>query len=350
MIKYAWNTNELKKLKQKFIEELYNGNLTSQREYEVQTNIQTISSMLKQNKFKNPILTFMNNDILKFNPKFNIQEFKEAKETFSTEFQMDIVFNHNSLLKKYNDVLLNFQNVSCKIPFEHQIELTKENYLSIYGLEKDFDFVFNPDNNRICLTKNANNNFTYTIDELVYLIIYFSNNVKTYFDLNHETGHLHEHYISDKIVYINNPRLYSYSEISSLLLELVSANKLLKEKIITEDDFKNIQLDIMTTNLKVYDLMRALYISSKQKPNLLDKFQMCMYEDVFNDLHYHFSYLIALNLYYQFLQSPKDAIYNLKYILINIKEDNEKQILKDAQIDLSGSCLEKHIKKQMRNN
>lgn len=348
MEKYTWNIKDIKNLKKKYVDEAYT-HISDERSADIQSNIQTINSMILQYKLSSPILTSLYDATFKFNPRYTIEEFRTDKKDFSTPFQIDIAFTNNNLLKEYNDFLCDFKLIANKISFKHQMKLTKENYLDIFGNKKDIDFIFNPSNHRLHMCRNKQNNFTYNLDNLVYLMIYYSNTIKTYLSLNHECGHLYEHYLTD-VSYIKNPRLYSYSEVSSIFLELISANKLLIEKIITNDEAKNIHLDILTTNLQIYDFMQALDINSKASQSLIDKLKMCTLSESVEQLHYHVSYIIALNLYYQYLQSPKDAVNNLKYILCNINENKEKEILKNAEIDLSGKCLEMHIEKQKRNN
>ena len=91
--------------------------------------------------------------------------------------------------------------------------------------------------------------------------------------------------------------------------------------------------------------MNAFYISTNDKPNFIDKFKMHFYSNSLNEIIYYYSFLVALNLYYQYLDNPLEAVKNLKHILINIKEEKEETILKEAQIDLSGICIKKHLEK-----
>ena len=136
-----------------------------------------------------------------------------------------------------------------------------------------------------------------------------------------------------KIV-LNKTKLNNYTEIYSIFYELLSVIILYNEEYI--NDYESSVLldyikDVNTYNIE-YFLLAMDYVCNNKN---VDINPIRTLTNRLSDLSmYYYSYIIAKELFKQYLNDKEKAFYNLNYLIKNITPNNEKKVLKYCDIDL----------------
>lgn len=348
MRKYYWDKKELLREFNMLKKLLNNSSVSDDEKKKIQTKLMMLLDMNECSKvLKRCIrnLRIFNCDVF-----FNIDSASNEIKNNITKLQDDIMRTHFDLF--YNSNINNtYPNAYKKfLPENLKIFFEKEVFLSAKGKEEDFKRMAECKNHFLCLDKHLESGYFFPYDKKSFILSNGKNNVKSFITLSHELGHYLEFCFNDFFIKPNN-KSKLYEEVSSLLLEHISLDILRKHGIIDAREKTDIQKQIMHVNTSPaedYYLIRSIINDSG--PTDIDRIRVHFYNDVVENLTYYYSYIMAVNLYYQYLEDPNMANKNLRKLLINYSDENELELLRECKIDINGNVLKKHLDKLKSSN
>lgn len=348
MTNFKWDKEQLRKEKKEIYKALLNPNLTKMSKKVLETKLEVLTEMERKLSFKN--LFSQKFPVRYFDKDFNIQVAKEGLESSITYFQNDImtVFFEEFLSKDFGEV--NEKHLKTFLPEDSVIPLAKETYLKFGGDLNDFERITNPSNHYLHICKYNKGNYFFPYGNRAYILSHYKNDICSFGNLIHELGHYLEYCFFNYFI-IDEKKNYLYSEISSILFEHIGLEILKNHEIINDEKLSTMQKNIMyvnTEDIDNYFILRS--IAYDPKPTFNDKIKVHFYKDTFYDSAYFFSYILAVNLYYQYLEDPKNALVNLKHLIMDFDESKEMKLLEESGIDLSGNVLRKHLNKMKKSD
>lgn len=335
MKRYKWNKkeikNQLKELKLKSVNEYDEKKVNT-----IETDIEALEELVDSIGFFNIIKNILYNNFTWY--YIDKDKADEIIHEHCTDFQTQKMFDADEIILKSGLDYDIHKIKKIKIKKDKQISLAtdilKEFNIPIYK----FDELLDPNNHilDVCFFTFSNN--FYSLSDSYYMSIKYRNNLESYLSFIHELGHFAEYHFNENMLLEDNRN--NYSEISSLFFELIAIDKLVKEGIITQKEAYNLYSSMIILNdinnyLKIYEIKENKKKAFKENP--------------VNEPLYFYSLLIALDLYEQYQESPKEAIKNVKRLLENINYKDEEELLKECNIKVDNENLQKHIEKIKRN-
>lgn len=348
MKKYIWDIENLKQEYKKLIKLIENNNLDEENKKIVEIKLDILSDMLDSIKTKNVIINKLNLPI--FDIDFSIEDAKTSYSTQITPLQ------HEIMKKAYDEILNNDFEYTDKNTLDifltqnKKILLSKETFLKAFGNINDFNKIINPKNNFLYLTNKLAKSCFFPYDKDCFILSNNSNNINSFCSLNHELGHYYEYCFNNFFENPSDEKGILYEEVTSLLFEHICLDVLKSHGIISEQEKLDMQKFMMFCNTSAsnnYFLIKT--IINNPNPTFLDNIRVHFNSQTLMNTIYYYSYIIAINLYYQFINDPKLSIKNLKHILLKFDPENELKLLEESDIDLSGHVFKKHINKMKRN-
>ena len=186
-------------------------------------------------------------------------------------------------------------------------------------------------------------------------------NSKTFLCINHEIAHGIVALLTD--YKYDSDSAFLYQEVASILIEIYSNAYLYKNGFIELDEYVSNYNDIILTNIyESIEVIDVLYTSATKKlddkkiKELINKmkannpdYNITLSEltelSLSNHLKYLYSACIALAIYNNNKDNPKDGIYDALALMISVNYYNEEEIFKILNID-----LEKGIKSYVDKN
>lgn len=349
MGEYKWDIKELIKEYKFVIENLKSRNITNEEHAIFKAKLNALNDIIK---YYSPISLILGKyNFNCYDKNFNIDNAKEELKLYVTPFQDEFMtINYEEFLNRdFNKI--NKEYFKTYLPEHLKIDYSKELFLKAGGKQEDFDKMFNPKNHylHICKYNKGNSFFPYKDDS--YILSSGKNNINSFFNLSHELGHYFEYCFNKDFIRNINKKNFLYEEISSLLFEHIALDILKSHEIINDELFLTIQTNIMSINTEsIYNYFLLKTIINDPKPTFIDKLKLHTLSNTISDSVYYFSYIIAINFYYQYLVDNKSAIKNLKHLLLDFDYKKETALLEECDIDLSGNVLRKHLDKLKKNS
>ncbi len=349
MQKYTWDYKKLKNELKEISIRLMLEDIPEQEKIKLENKLETILEMKKYLSIPETILKKIK--FTDYDKDFDIDDAKETINSYITPFQEE-------LMKEYYEEFLNrdFGYVSKKdlktcLPRNLKLLFSKEIFLEAGGKIEDFKRMCDPKNHFLNLSNYSSRGCFFSYEKDSYIFSSNKNNVYSFCALIHELGHYFEYCFNDFFINTTDNRNILYEEISSLLFEHIGLDTLKKHGIIDDNKKTAFQKYIMGENTSVADEYFMLKtIINDPNPTFIDKIKVHSYPNTILNTTYYYSYIIAISLYYQYIDNSKEAINNLKHLLTNFNEENELKLLEESDIDLSGNTLRKHLDKLKRNN
>lgn len=346
MKKYTWDIPFLIKRKNELLIFL-NNNLTEAEKDKINFDIDNIDGMLENFSIMNNIDSYP----YLFKTKKEITEsitnlFNRTLTTFQKQYICEISRYFSDYETDYIDASI-FTNK--RIPLENQLDIITKNFSFNKTLLKENKNLFNPNNKRLLIFSTIDINNFGCFDNTGYIANQNKGSIEHFCCLCHELGHNHELVLTnnriDYLYFIKNMNhLFLYREIYSIFYELLSSHFLFKEKIITKEEEISIHNNIFQDNTGRIDKFILAHIIKKEEDISIK--EMLSFKvlnlTLDNIALYYYSYLIAVNLFEQFLIDEEKALYNLNYLINNITPENESKIL--GFIDANTNDLTKIIK------
>ena len=346
-MKYTLDKNEIKRKINVEIKKLENNNLSDYEKNVIYIDIDVYNELLI--------------DLFNQNPKprpVKKQEFYEQACDISanllTPTQRSIYKSTFPFLDRLEE--LNYFEIEIPnniLTINDQKELILDNFIMNKRVRNEINKLFDPKSKKLNITHKKNKNLTYPLfNGECYLSCTNKNDVLGFISLCHEIGHYYEHYFTNnrinKLVFLKEDNIYDYKEVSSIFFELISLKILFDNNLIDENQYVNILKKTKYDDFRdpsiwlIFDEIRkAKKISNKDFHNLKKEFN-----ELYDATIYSYSYIIAVNLFEQFIENEKDAFKNLNYLISNISTRKEKETLNYCDIKYDDTKLfERHIKR-----
>lgn len=328
---YKWDLNFLKSKSFQLLLSLDNYDLTKLEKDEINLEIEKIDCML--NHFS------VGNIFLKYPYIFTSKKelFKCISFVFDellSDFQSKSILDASKYFFDYDVKAIDQNILNKRIPLQNQIDIIMKNFSFNQSLLEENRHLFNPNNNRIQIFQNKRINEFNTIDGKGYIANQNNECIEDFNALCHELGHDHEDFLTNERLNYNyfikdNNHFFSYREIYSIFYELLSILFLKKDNVITKEEEINLYNNIFQCNTdNINNLLMAYIINREKNMSIRELFTFKMTKTTINDISlYYYSYLIAVNLFEQFLNDEEKALYNLNYFITNITPENEEKVL-----------------------
>ena len=346
MKKYTWDIPSLKQEKKELLKTTINRNLSNEERNILNLDIENLEDMLDNSFISRhiPYLPYL------FEGKKTLEKhILELFGDFISQFQIQTIKNTSDYFLNCKSNSLDDSIFNTNITLENQIELIKKYFSFNNILKKDNIELFNPNSRRLHIHNNKLKNTFYYANKKGYIYNYNKEALDDFTSLCHELGHNHEFILTNNRIDIRY-HIYEenyfllYREIYSIFYELVSSYILQKEKIITLEERYIFQKNVFDMNTENLDKLIISYLISKEQDMTLRELLMfkSLSLPIENIAFYYYSYLIAVNLFEQFLIDEEKALYNLNYLISNVTPENEEKVLKF--IDATPNDLTKIIK------
>lgn len=295
-------------------------------------------------------------DILKIlNFKRDLNKDRYFFEDYLTDFQI------SEINKIINNVLEeNFSIYGYFKHFEMEIEdciLYSKDFLCTISplLYNELNIVLN--NKRLYVDKNDKNlafcGSCFSISNKNYYQIINDKSSSLFTSLNHENVHGLANKLSERR-FDNDSSAILYREVGSILIELYANEYLFKNHLISEEEYiytynlvysSNLYSDIELTdflyrlskidiNKSAKNIKKLIDIEAKEKPN----YDFIVYELNEFPLKHYLTYLysgsISIALFNMFKDSPKHGIDAALDIMLNVNEENEKELFRKYNINI----------------
>ncbi len=341
MRKYYWDKKELLREFKTLNAMLHNNRVSDDEKKKIQKKIIMLQDM---NMCSKALMRYINNyRFFNYDSYFNVYNAKEELKNNITQLQDNIMKASFDLVYNSKISYVNPKVYKRFLPENLKIFFEKEVFLNADGKEEDFKRITECKNHFLYLDKHMENGCFFPYDKKAFILSNGKNNIRSFVTLSHELGHYLEFCFNDFFISSNNESKL-YEEVSSLFLEHISIDVLKKHGIIDEKEKIDIQKQIMQINTSTAeDYYLIKMIANDSNPTNLDKIRVHFYNDVVKNLTYYYSYIIAINLYYQYIEDPNSANNNLRKLLINYSDENEKELLKECDIDVNTNVLKKHL-------
>lgn len=357
MKKYSWDLKYLKNQKKELEEYIKSNNLNKKEKEKIDYDIENIESMLDNFSIRNyfnflPYLFVSRNQL--------INHISEIIDTHLSNFQKTTINETSKYFYDYEAPAVSTSVLKTPLALETQIDIITKNFSFNKILLEENKQILNPNSKRLHLFSNKQKNDFSCFNNNGYISIHSKEDVKSFCCLCHELGHDHEFILSNNRIdynyFFNNKKtLFVYREVYSIFYELLSIYFLEKERIINSKDAIILYNNTFQCNTEdINKFILALIINEEKNIDLIEllcfKRMNVTLQDV---ILYYYSYLIAVNLFEQFLEDPEKALYNLNYLIENITPNNEEKVIN--YIDANPNDLTKIIKHtshftQKRNN
>lgn len=205
---------------------------------------------------------------------------------------------------------------------------------------------------------------TYSLYNNSYYDIFLNSLANPFITLNHELMHGYVNLISNR-KFDNLSNNILYREVGSLLIEIYANEYLLRNKLISYDEYVTNFSDLLLNN--IYNDIEIIVILFTFAKNLEMKNDLSNVKKFIDDkacvnpnydikikeltnlplkhhLIYMYSALIAISLYDNFKDDTKDAIKAALDIMVNVDSNNEEEIFKKYNLNINQS-LENYIQK-----
>lgn len=333
---YKWDKKDLRTQFFKLKDEIKNDNFSLEQTLMQEYYLEAIIEMIETNKFnfnlldKYPYLLLPNKTLKK--------TIKDSIKNYSTKYQKDIIKQTSKNIISKNEIDIK-PLIKKNISVEKQIQFIKNNFSNTTKLSKAHDKLFNPNNHLLKITKKFGEDAFWNVKNNGYISNINNQTIIDFVTLCHEIGHYDEFVITNeaidkKINAYNKTKLNNYTETYSIFYELLSVIILYNEEYI--NDYESSVLldyikDVNTYNIE-YFLLATDYVCNNKN---VDINPIRTLTHRLSDLSmYYYSYIIAKELFKQYLNDKEKAFYNLNYLIKNITPNNEKKVLKYCDIDL----------------
>ncbi len=346
-MKYRLDKNKIIKKREKEIEKLKDINLSGKELNSVIIDIETYDLIL------NELFNQSSNKIQISKDEF-IEQACDISENLLTHIQRLIYKSLFPFLNNLNE--LNHYN--CDLPkniltINDQKELILNNFIIPNKTKNEINKLFNYKYNKLHITHQRNRNCIYPLfNGECYLSCTNKNDIKGFISLCHEIGHYYEHYYTNnrinKLVFLQDENIYNYKEVTSIFFELISIKILIDNNLINANQVINTLKEIKDdyfSNPTIWLLFDEIKKTKKLSNKDFNKLKND-YGELYDATIYSYSYIIAVNLFEQYLINEKEGFEHLNYIINNILETNEEYILENCNITYKDTNLfERHIKR-----
>ena len=348
MKKYSWDAKDIKR-KYNLQKRIVNAAcLRPKKEYMREKNkLRALSELYADIGLKS-IIT--NGEPSNFSPLFTIEDAKKAFRKYNTDYQKDFITIAYDKTLECDLNCYDSKTPKKFFPTEISLDFAGKVFTDLDGSKDDFKILKNNTNNNFRISPFHKSYFIPAVNDF-YISVTERRNIKSFQSLVHELGHYYQFYL-DKNEYRNKPDNYiNYSEITSLLFEHLGIDKLTRYGIITENEKKGLfENSFLVNSDKVINYLEMLDIVSSDNIDLKDKLFIMNNKQTIFDTVYFFSYVIAINFYEQFIKDKKQALNNLKKLLLLYSKEDEIDLLEKCEIDLEGNVLKKHLDNLKRSN
>lgn len=329
--KYSWDIDSFKRRYDEVMKILLEETLTKKKENEYNCELDTLELLLNTINDDNSIsLPYLFLKTEKIN-----DEIKKIISKKSNNFQRSIIIESSKVFRGVKTNLIDYKSLEKSIPLQTQMKLIIENFNFKSKLKSEHIKLLNSASKQLQFFRNKDENSFVFYNNIGYIANKNNETLSDFCNLCHEIGHYDEVLETNNRLSIeydikHNYRIWLYVEVYSLFYELLSVHFLNKEKLIDENEKSNIFNDIFDSCINQIDqYLLGLNIFYKNKPSLyqLAKLRFSKGFENSNRSLYYYSYLIAVNLFEQFLKDEQRALYNLNYLVNNITPENEKQVL-----------------------
>ncbi len=335
--------SEYKYVKEKLDQENLPNNIIA----DLNLKIATLDDIRNTFKLKTYIKNLIN--LPTYDKNFNYKVAQEKLNKYVSKLQHEIIKNTYEYFLG-NDFKSNDEIMSFYLSKKSILTYAKETFLSIGGNSKKLDIIMGPKNNLLFLSNRIIAGLFYPYGKKGYILSYDTDNINSFCCLNHELGHYYEHCIHN-LSKINDEKTFLYSEVLSIFNEHIGLDILKKHNVINDNDILEIQRCILLNNINtISNYFDLRFLVNKDNKNISEKAKIHMYKNAIEDASYYYSYIIAINFYYQYQCDPILAIKNLNHLFRKIDNNNEEKVLKESDIDISSNVLKKHLNKLKRNN
>lgn len=330
-LKYSWDIESFKKRYNEIINILSKEILTEKMEddynYELDILELFFDPFEENSKLKMPYL-FFNKEKLK-------NEIINTISKKTNEFQRSIIIESSKTFKTIKTRQINYKYLDKTFPLKDQIELIYKNFSFNEALKKTHITLFDPLSRQCQISSTEEENSFIFYNNKGYIVNKNNETLLDFYNLCHETGHHDEAILTSNRLSIeydikHNYKIWLYIEVYSIFYELLSIYFSNKEKIINEDEKNNLFNDVFNSYINGIDkYLLGLRVFYKNKITPIDSL-ILRFSNGFeknNSSIYYYSYLIAVNLFEQFLKDEEKALYNLNYLINNITPKNEIKIL-----------------------
>lgn len=331
--KYKLNKKELRKRRKEDYKKLKTNKIINVCEIEnLYWDIDVINSILCNKNFKN-----FSSLLIKNKDKINYFHNKIYYET--SEFQREYVKNiHNIYID--NEHQYDSSILKVYLSFKDKVNLINKLFSFDITSRRMCNLVFDYQNNILDLN-NKNENCTFYLVDKSIIKARKKDDIESFLILSHELGHYYEFLLNENSN--DDARYNSYTEIFSLFFELLSIDLLKDEKIITENERKNLLYIIFDTNL--CNIKDYLFLITQTNFNLKDKIYIknLKLEEI-ESFEYFYSFSIATDLYLKYKDNKNNALKILNDITNNLDINLEEEFFKYHDIDTNGNSLKKFLK------
>lgn len=284
--------------------------------------------------------------------------FKTNVQTFNnlTKFQKQI-------LKNFLNSNINNKFIEDKITniYNNDFNFIKHTFMFVDKINPSFKKEFRNEgiNNRIYIDRYCINNGLYGLfypfkNNVNYYYIKNKKKADTFISLNHELGHGMSSELCENI---NNNM---YDEALSILIELLANDFEYNKKLINKNEYiknynnvylfyayKAFEESLFLFNLiedkKFKNVKLKIYKDEFMKKNHIDKLSIkdALSFDLEYNLSYMYSLLVAISVYDNYKNNPKEAVKVMLDILKNVR-NKEENIFKFYNIDIENS-INKYI-------
>lgn len=330
-LKYSWDIESFKKRYNEIINILSKEILTEKMEddynYELDILELIFNTFEEDSKLKMPYL-FLNKEKLK-------KEVTSIISKKTNEFQRSIIIESSKTFKTIRTIPIDYKALNKSISLKEQMELIYKNLSFNQALKKAHIMLFDPSSRQYQIFNTRDENHFIFHNNKGYIANKNNEFLLDFCNLCHEIGHYDEvistnNRLSMEYDIKHNYKIWLYIEVYSIFYELLSIHFLSKEKIINEDEKNNLFNEVFDSCINGIDqYLLGLSIFYENKISLFQSLFL-RFSNGFeknNSSIYYYSYLIATNLFEQFLKDEEKALYNLNYLVNNITPKNEIKIL-----------------------
>lgn len=348
MKEYKWDKKDLKNTKKDLFNIIDKDNLDIDEENICKSDLIVLQEILDETKLKNIIYSY----IPEFLIKRNFSNLSNDTYRYSTLFQRDMIVTSKDVFKELAYDRDSKKALNIKMPINDQMLLAKEVYNSFDPCSYNFDKITDSNNHFLNMSKYIKNSLSFNLGNNGYILIgNTSDKVITYQKLVHELGHFYECNISNRYNDEEDCKYINYQEVISILFEHIGCQLLEDKGIISNQQKLDIMDDIRRINTDIYYYIKLLSITCNPNPSFKEQVLARSPSNPLMDAMYYYSYLIAVNLYYIYMQDKKYAVDYFNHIANDINPDNEISILNEIKFNEEHQILKKHlIKLDKRNN
>ena len=331
--KYKLNKKELKKIKKEDYKKLKTDETINACEIEnLYWDINVINSILSNKELEN-----LSSLLIKNKDKINYFHNKIYYET--SLFQRKYVKNIHDIYID-NEHQYDSSILKAYLPFKDKINLIYKLFSFDITSRRMCNLVFDYRNNILDLNNKKENCIFYLTNKSI-IKARKKDDIESFLILAHELGHYYEFLVNKNSN--DDVRYNSYTEIFSLFFELLSIDLLKDEKIITENERKDLLYIIFDTNL--CNIKDYLFLMTETNFNLKDKIYIKKLKfDEIECFEYFYSFPIATDLYLKYKNNKNNVLKILNDITNNLDVNLEEEFLKYHDIDTNGDSLKTFLK------